>query len=121
MLTDALRAGLLRPHGYRAEVVEFVDSRHTPRNLLIRARRTGAGGRCRGRQHRRGGRRRGQHPGAGAAGVNSPGAGADSTASDGGTGGEPQRAEYQQLVDQWQVTPRLSTLLDDRPTPPDGV
>ncbi|MFF4878225.1 class I SAM-dependent methyltransferase [Micromonospora sp. NPDC000668] len=43
VLTDALRAGLLRVHGYRAEVVEFVDSQHTPRNLLIRARRTGAG------------------------------------------------------------------------------
>ncbi|MFG1831136.1 class I SAM-dependent methyltransferase [Micromonospora chersina] len=42
VLTDALRAGLLRLHGYRAEVVEFVDSRHTPRNLLIRARRTGS-------------------------------------------------------------------------------
>ncbi|QOC90206.1 class I SAM-dependent methyltransferase [Micromonospora craniellae] len=42
VLTDALRAGLLRLHGYRAEVVEFVDSVHTPRNLLIRARRTGA-------------------------------------------------------------------------------
>ncbi|MET8351159.1 SAM-dependent methyltransferase [Micromonospora sp. NPDC005206] len=43
VLTDALRAGLLRVHGYRAEVVEFVDSQHTPRNLLIRARRTGTG------------------------------------------------------------------------------
>ncbi|MEU6202060.1 SAM-dependent methyltransferase [Micromonospora musae] len=42
VLTDALRAGLLRLHGYRTEVVEFVDSRHTPRNLLIRARRGGA-------------------------------------------------------------------------------
>ena len=42
VLTDSLRAGLLRLHGYRAEVVEFVDSQHTPRNLLIRARRTGA-------------------------------------------------------------------------------
>ncbi|MEV7985145.1 SAM-dependent methyltransferase [Micromonospora sp. NPDC085948] len=42
VLTDALRAGLLRVHGYRTEVVEFVDSQHTPRNLLIRARRTGA-------------------------------------------------------------------------------
>ncbi|MBM0280041.1 class I SAM-dependent methyltransferase [Micromonospora tarensis] len=41
VLTDALRAGLLRVHGYRTEVVEFVDSQHTPRNLLIRARRTG--------------------------------------------------------------------------------
>lgn len=40
VLTDSLRAALLRLHGYRAEVVEFVDSQHTPRNLLIRARRT---------------------------------------------------------------------------------
>jgi hypothetical protein len=42
VLTDALRASLLRLHGYRVEVVEFVDSAHTPRNLLLRARRTGA-------------------------------------------------------------------------------
>lgn len=41
VLTDALRAALLRQHGYRVEVVEFVDSAHTPRNLLIRARFTG--------------------------------------------------------------------------------
>jgi SAM-dependent methyltransferase len=41
-LTDSLRAALLRLHGYRTEVVEFVDSAHTPRNLLLRARRTGA-------------------------------------------------------------------------------
>lgn len=40
VLTDALRAGLLRLHGYKVDVVEFVDSRHTPRNLLLRARRT---------------------------------------------------------------------------------
>ena len=40
-LTDTLRAALLRRHGYRVEVVEFVDSQHTPRNLLIRAKRTG--------------------------------------------------------------------------------
>ncbi|WP_328851541.1 SAM-dependent methyltransferase [Micromonospora globbae] len=69
VLTDALRAGLLRLHGYRAEVVEFVDSRHTPRNLLVRARRTGA----------------------------------PPTAE--------QRRDYRELVDQWQVTPRLETLL----------
>jgi SAM-dependent methyltransferase len=42
VLTDALRAALLRLHGYRVEVVEFVDSAHTPRNLLLRATRTGA-------------------------------------------------------------------------------
>jgi hypothetical protein len=42
VLTDALRAALLRRHGYRVEVVEFVDSKHTPRNLLLRAAHTGA-------------------------------------------------------------------------------
>lgn len=42
VLTDALRADLLRLHGYRVDVVEFVDSRHTPRNLMLRAVRTGA-------------------------------------------------------------------------------
>ncbi|GAA4437595.1 class I SAM-dependent methyltransferase [Phytohabitans houttuyneae] len=42
VLTDALRAGLLRLRGYKVEVVEFIDSRHTPRNLLLRARRTDA-------------------------------------------------------------------------------
>jgi SAM-dependent methyltransferase len=42
VLTDSLRAALLRLAGYQVEVVEFVDSRHTPRNLLLRARRTGA-------------------------------------------------------------------------------
>jgi hypothetical protein len=41
-LTDALRASLLRQAGYRVDVVEFVESRHTPRNTLLRAVRTGA-------------------------------------------------------------------------------
>ncbi|MFI1993165.1 class I SAM-dependent methyltransferase [Actinoplanes sp. NPDC020271] len=42
VLTDSLRAGLLRLNGYRVDVVEFIDSAHTPRNLMLRARRTGA-------------------------------------------------------------------------------
>ncbi|HLV58469.1 MAG TPA: SAM-dependent methyltransferase [Natronosporangium sp.] len=42
VLTDALRAALLRRCGYRVEVVEFIESRHTPRNLLLRAVHTGA-------------------------------------------------------------------------------
>jgi len=42
VLTDSLRAALLRLNGYRVDVVEFVESRHTPRNLLLRAKRTGA-------------------------------------------------------------------------------
>ncbi len=42
VLTDALRAAVLRLAGYRVDVVEFVGSEHTPRNTLIRAVRTGA-------------------------------------------------------------------------------
>ncbi len=42
LATDALRAQLLRREGYRTDLVEFVDSRHTPRNLLLRAHRTGS-------------------------------------------------------------------------------
>ena len=41
-LTDALRAATLRLAGYRVDVMEFVESRHTPRNTLLRAVRTGA-------------------------------------------------------------------------------
>jgi SAM-dependent methyltransferase len=41
VLTDSLRASLLRVQGYKVDVVEFVDSQHTPRNLLLRARFTG--------------------------------------------------------------------------------
>jgi SAM-dependent methyltransferase len=43
VLTDTLRASLLRLNGYRVDVVEFVDSAHTPRNVMLRATRTGAG------------------------------------------------------------------------------
>lgn len=42
-LTDALRAALLRRRGYRVDVVEFVESAHTPRNTLLRATRVGRG------------------------------------------------------------------------------
>lgn len=69
-LTDALRAGLLRSVGYRVDVVEFIDSAHTPRNSLIRAVRTG-------------------HPG--------------------------PRAEYDALVEQWHLRPRLAELLAQVP------
>jgi SAM-dependent methyltransferase len=41
-LTDAMRAAILRLAGYRVDVIEFVDSKHTPRNTLLRAVRTGA-------------------------------------------------------------------------------
>jgi len=41
VLTDTLRALVLRMLGYKVDVVEFVDSRHTPRNAMVRAVRTG--------------------------------------------------------------------------------
>jgi len=68
VLTDALRAALLRRAGYRVEVVEFVESKHTPRNTLIRAVR-----------------------------------------HDRAESGD----DYDTLVAQWGVTPRLQTLLAD--------
>jgi SAM-dependent methyltransferase len=73
VLTDTLRASLLRLYGYRVDVVEFVDSRHTPRNLLIRARYTG------------------------------------------GAATPEQRAEYDDLVRTWRVTPALAKLLGPVP------
>ncbi|MEJ7833892.1 MAG: SAM-dependent methyltransferase [Nocardioides sp.] len=39
-LTDGLRASLMRQQGYRVDVMQFVESRHTPRNTLLRAVRT---------------------------------------------------------------------------------
>ncbi|MBZ5740554.1 class I SAM-dependent methyltransferase [Nocardioides mangrovi] len=41
-LTDALRASLMRQQGYKVDVVQFVESQHTPRNTMLRATRTGA-------------------------------------------------------------------------------
>lgn len=69
LLTDSLRAAVLRQVGYRVEVVQFVDSEHTPRNLLLRAARTGA------------------------------------------TAGPEVRSEYEAMVGEWRVTPRLATLV----------
>ena len=44
LLTDALRALILRIMGYRTDVIEFVSAEHTPKNNLIRAvRRTAPG------------------------------------------------------------------------------
>lgn len=36
MLTDAIRADLLRAKGYDTSILEFIDMEHTPKNLLIR-------------------------------------------------------------------------------------
>ncbi len=37
LVTDALRADLLEQCGYDAQILEFIDMEHTPKNLLIRA------------------------------------------------------------------------------------
>jgi SAM-dependent methyltransferase len=42
LLTDALRAQILRIVGYRVEIIEFIAGEHTPRNIMIRAVKTGA-------------------------------------------------------------------------------
>ena len=60
-LTDALRASLMRLQGYRVDVVQFVESKHTPRNTLLRAVRTGGAGQ--GRLAAQGVRRPGRRPG----------------------------------------------------------
>ena len=41
LVTDALRAGYLEREGYAAQILEFIDMEHTPKNILIRAVRTG--------------------------------------------------------------------------------
>jgi hypothetical protein len=40
LLTDAFRALLLRLHGYKTDVLQFVDPSNTPKNLMIRAVKT---------------------------------------------------------------------------------
>ena len=37
LATDALRARALDALGYRTQVIEFIDTEHTPKNLMIRA------------------------------------------------------------------------------------
>ena len=42
LLTDALRMQIMKLKGYRVEAIEFIGGEHTPRNLMIRAVKTGA-------------------------------------------------------------------------------
>lgn len=41
LITDGLRAQLLTEAGYDTQILEFIDMQHTPKNLLIRAVRSG--------------------------------------------------------------------------------
>ncbi len=40
LMTDAIRAEVLKIKGYRTDILEFIDMEHTPKNLLIRAVRS---------------------------------------------------------------------------------
>lgn len=41
LITDALRADILEQNGYDTQILEFIDMEHTPKNLLIRAVKSG--------------------------------------------------------------------------------
>lgn len=41
LITDTVRAELLRAKGYKVDIMEFVDLAHSPKNLMIRAVYTG--------------------------------------------------------------------------------
>lgn len=40
LVTDALRAAALETQGYRVDVIEFVATEHTPKNVMLRAERS---------------------------------------------------------------------------------
>ena len=42
LMTDSLRAQILKLKGYRTEIIEFIGGEHTPRNIMIRAVLTNA-------------------------------------------------------------------------------
>ena len=42
LITDALRMQIMKLLGYRVEAIEFIGGEHTPRNLMIRAVKTGS-------------------------------------------------------------------------------
>jgi len=41
LVTDAVRANLLEMAGYKTQLLEFIDLEHTPKNILIRAVKSG--------------------------------------------------------------------------------
>lgn len=41
LITDAMRAEYLESKGYDVQILEFIDMEHTPKNILIRAVKTG--------------------------------------------------------------------------------
>ncbi len=41
LLTDEIRAAVMESEGYSVDVIEFIDFEHSPKNLMLRARRSG--------------------------------------------------------------------------------
>lgn len=44
LLTDSIRASVLEDMGYNVDMIEFIDFDHSPKNIMIRARRNGKPG-----------------------------------------------------------------------------
>ena len=40
LLTDSIRAGILEDMGYSVDILEFVDFSHSPKNIMLRAKKT---------------------------------------------------------------------------------
>ncbi|CAB4689199.1 MAG: methyltransferase [Actinobacteria bacterium] len=72
LITDSLRAQILKLLGYRVDIIEFIGGEHTARNIMIRAVKTGA-----------------------------PVQAID-------------KERYEQMINQWNVTPYLSKLLSEK-------
>jgi SAM-dependent methyltransferase len=51
LVTDALRAAALETLGYRVDVIEFVATEHTPKNVMLRAERAPSASRTRRAHH----------------------------------------------------------------------
>ena len=49
LLTDSIRANVLEDMGYNVDMIEFIDFDHSPKNIMIRAKRNGKPG-IRGRK-----------------------------------------------------------------------
>jgi len=44
LLTDSIRANVLEDMGYTVDMIEFIDFDHSPKNIMIRAKRNGKSG-----------------------------------------------------------------------------
>ncbi len=82
IITDSIRAQILRVLGYRTEIIEFIAGDHTPRNLMIRAFKS--------------------HDGKSAANSLSPQQASEKAAD---------FQELDQMIEQWQIKPKLMDLL----------